>query len=166
MTQQIAQKPVHPESHRASRTMPWILVSAAVAVLVALALWFVFSEDAQPTVTFDGQTATYDGPTTFDAGEVTFTFDGSEYERGVAFVIVEVIDDDITLEDFKAWAAENPARSVPPFGGTIFVATTASGDQAFERTVTLEADTRYGVSANTSPTDTDQAHPVVVIEVN
>lgn len=68
----------------------------------AVALWFVIDDNGTPTVTFDGQTASYDGPTTFEAGEVTFTFDASAYEPGVGFVIAEITDDSITVDDIEA----------------------------------------------------------------
>lgn len=166
MAQQTLEKPIHRVARHANRPMRWILLSAAVVVIAAATLWFSLQDESGPTVAFDGQTATYDGPTTFDAGEVTFTFDASAHEPGAAFVVIEITDDGATLEDFKVWADENPATSVPPFGGAFWANFATGEDRVIESTMTLKADTRYGVSVNTSPSDTNKAHPVAILEVN
>ena len=151
-----------------SRRVPWLVIAAIVAVLAVIGAWFVLSGDGTPTLTFDGETAVYDGPTKFDAGEVTFEFDASEYEPGVAMIVGKLATD-ITLEEVQALTDEIPASSPPPpFVADFeifYVVAPDADDRIIERTVELDADSRYLLTANTAPDDTDRAHPAVIIEV-
>ncbi len=158
--------PTETMSHRRNTTLVWAIAAAAVAVVVAALVWMLVADDSdEPTVTFDGESAVYDGPTTFDAGDVTFTFDSSGYEPGVTFVVGEITDPNITFEDLEALAGTIPASSAqPPFIGDVeFVL--AVGDQlVVERTIDLEAG-RYTVNAHTAPEDTDRVYVATFIEV-
>jgi hypothetical protein len=98
----------------------WILGLIVVVAIAAVGLWFLFGDEGEPTATFDGQAATYSGPTSVAAGEITFTFDATEYDspNGVMFLVAEVTDDSITLEEIEAVAAAQPASGpIPPFIG-------------------------------------------------
>lgn len=162
--------PTHPRDAdvqpSTSRQIMWLVAALAVILVAALALWFVFDGESTPTVTFDGTMATYDGPSSFEAGEVTFEFDGSAHEPGVAFVVVEITDDSITVDDMKAWEADHTAREVPGFTGTYTVTMATEGDRIVEKTVDLQSGKRYALTANTSPTDTDRVHTAAIIEVD
>jgi hypothetical protein len=171
MTQQTVTRP--DRASTPTRLIP-IAITALVAVIAAVALWFVFAGDSTPSVTFDGQTVTYDGPTTFDAGDVTFTFDASEYEPGVRFAFIAINDDTLTASDLEAELdGAVIAAPEPEFfdtENTIPTLVTVQGDTADERveerSIRLEADTRYVLVANTFSTDTNTGHWGALIEVN
>lgn len=172
MTQQTVTRP--DRSSTPTRMIP-IAITVLVAVIAAVALWFIVAGDSTPIATFDGQTVTYDGPTTFDAGDVTFTFDASEYEPGVRFAFIAVNDDTLTASDLKAEldGVEIVLGDRPEWFGTegsIPTLVTIQGDTAdervVERSIRLEADTRYVLVANTLRTDTNTGHWGALIEVN
>ena len=129
----------------------------------------VLSGDDMPTVTFDGEEAVYDGPTTFDAGLVEFHYDVREYEPGVITIVSQLLDDTLTFEAIEADAAENPASSTPPDYIGRFNMTTITGETAEDRVVDkevrLDEDTRYLITAHTSRWDTDRVFPAAIIEV-
>ena len=142
----------------------WILVLIVVVAAAAIALWFLLAGD-DPTATFDGQTATYSGPTSLAAGEVTFTFDATEYDNpnGVMFIVAQLTDDGITLGDIEAMAAELPASGpIPPFVGRVESRLVVA--DRVDETYTL-SEGRWMVSAHTSPQDTDRVYPATILEV-
>lgn len=143
--------------------MLWILLLLALVVVAGLALWIWFGDEGEPSATFDGEVATYSGPESLETGTVTFTFDASAYEgeRGVAFIIAEMLDDSLTMADLEAYAEVNPARDKPPWLGRLEVSFVTD---VIEKDVTLTAGT-YSVWANTAPTDGDRAHPAAILEV-
>lgn len=147
-----------------TRWVPWALLVAVLAIAGA-GLWLFLGDEGSPMATFDGQTVTYEGPTTFDAGEVTFTFDASAHEPGVVFVLGRVTDDAVTMADMEAWAEVNPASDIPPFVGAFETAWATDDDRIVEKAFDLESGTRYSIWANTAPTDTNRAHPAVIIDV-
>ena len=153
---------------RPSRLL-WLGFAAVAAVIAVIGAWFVLAGGDTPKLTFDGEESVYDGPSTFEAGEVTFEFDASAYEPGVAMIVGELTDDSMTLADLKALSAEIPASSPPPpFVGQFdvtYVTGEAAEDRVVEHTVTLREGTRYLLTANTSATDTDTVHPAAIIEV-
>lgn len=152
-----------------------VLIAASVvaAIVVAAVFWFVASGDGTPTATFDGQSVTYEGPTSFDAGNVTFKFDVSEYETGVTFGFLPVGDDSLTAAELKAeldgayvgeggdpeWFDPNV---IPPL---VTVQGETANDRIVERSILLKADTRYVLVANTFPTDGWIGHWGALIEV-
>lgn len=152
------------EPDRSNLRWLWVLALIVVIVAAGIALaWLAFSGDEEPTVTFDGQIATYSGPTSLTAGEITFTFDATEYDSPVMFVVAEVTDDSVTLEDLEAEAAARPASgSIPPFIGSVETSLVAS--EVVEETHVLTGG-RWMVSANTSPEDTDRVYPAAILEV-
>lgn len=153
---------VHPG--RKPIRMLWILALIAVVVIGGLALWIWLGGEEEPTVTFDGTTATYSGPETLEAGTVTFIFDAADYEssRAVAFIIAEMTDESLTMEDLEAYSEINPARDKPPWAGTLQVWLVSD---AIEKDVTLTAGT-FSVWASTHlPPDEDRAHPAAILEV-
>ena len=151
-----------------ARRFVWLAV-AFLAIVGLIAAWMVFSEDDTPTITFDGEEAVYDGPTTFEPGLVDFHYDAAAYEDGVAIIIAQLTDDAITIEDVRADAAEKPASSPPPDYIGFFDITYLSSDVAKERvvdnTVRLHEDSRYLITANTSPRGSDTVFPAAIIEV-
>jgi hypothetical protein len=143
----------------------WILGLIVVVAIAAVGLWFLFGDEGEPTATFDGQAATYSGPTSVAAGEITFTFDATEYDNpiGVMFLVAEVTDDSVTLEEIEALAAAQPASGpIPPFIGRF--ESQLVMDEVLEETYTL-SEGRWMVSANTSPQDTDRVYPATILEV-
>jgi hypothetical protein len=79
------------------------------------------------------------------------------------FVVAEVTDDSITLEDLEAEAATRPASgSIPPFIGRVETSPVVS--EVVEETYAL-SEGRWMVSANTSPEDTDRVYPAAILEV-
>lgn len=166
MTDQLETRPTEAAPSGPDRRLIWVLAALVAAVVVGLGLWFVASDDdGLPTVTFDGQSATYDGPSTFEAGEVRFEFDASAYERDVVFVIGEIRDDGITYEEIVAWFDENPGGAViPPFMGSVEIALAADGDFVLEETYVLQGGMRYLLSAITPPEASDRVYPAAIIE--
>lgn len=165
MTTQAPERPAETAAPKRGRMLWMIALIVILIIAVVVGVWFLVSDEGTPTATFDGEVATYDGPTTLKAGSVTFTFDASRYEPGVAFVVGEITDATITFEDLEAWTAVNPAQDVPDFIGTFDVTLATSGDQIVEKDITLDQGIRYGVFANTAPNDTDRAYPAVILEV-
>jgi hypothetical protein len=153
----------------------WVFMAIAVlaAIAVAAVFWFVASGDDTPTATFDGQTVTYEGPTSFDAGNVAFKFDVSQYETGVIFGFLPVGDDSLTADDLKAeldgaYVGEggDPEWFDPKVIPTLVtVQGETEDDRIMERSIPLKADTRYVLVANTFPTDGWIGHWGALIEV-
>ncbi len=75
--------PAAPARHQTRLRLMW-LTGAAIVIAIAAGAFIALTGDDTPTVTFDGETATYDGPDTFEAGLHTFVFDASAYEPSVA----------------------------------------------------------------------------------
>lgn len=147
--------------------LPWIVLGLiAIGAIAGLVLWILFAgEDGPPTVTFDGQTATYSGPTSMSAGDVTFTFDATEYanSNGVTFLVDELTDDSITMADIESATAAFPASTgTPPFVGTQY-SEVVVGD-VVEVTFPL-SEGRWTVAAATAPQDTDRVHPAAILDV-
>ncbi|MDH3731500.1 MAG: hypothetical protein OES13_10340 [Acidimicrobiia bacterium] len=142
----------------------WTLALIAVVAIVGIGLWFVLAGDDVPKVTFDGETATYSGPTSFEAGTVTFTFDATDYDTEVAFVAVHIVSDDaMTMADFEAYAAENSARSAPPWAGVYHI-NYVTPDEAVNKELRLTEGT-WLVVVSTAPNDSDTVFPAALIEV-
>jgi hypothetical protein len=132
------------------------LVAAAIVVAIAVSAFVAMTGDSTPTVTFDGQTATYDGPATFEAGEHTFVFDGSAYEPDHAFSLGVIEDPTITAADLEAYAASgvSSATQLSPFRFKIFwVVEDDAEARILEETFELEADTRYALEVISRPDD-------------
>jgi len=166
MTTQTPRRGFEAASHERRRFwMLWLVGSAVVVVIAALSWWLVLGDDDTPTASFDGQSATYDGPTTFDAGEVTFTFDARDHQPGAAFVFTELRDDSLTFDDLERWGAENSAGVVPPWVGELDITIVDDDDRVVDKTFELTSGARYSIWVNTAPDDTDTAHPVVILEV-
>lgn len=162
-----------PERPATRRPLVLGLLSVFAALVVAAVVWFVLAGDGTPTATFDGDTVTYDGPTNFDAGEVTFKFDASEYEPGARFAFLPIGDDTLTEADLKAlidgveivgadpdWFDTDVSLPIVTLQGE------ADSDRIEERLITLVADTRYVLVANTFRTDGNMGHWGALIEVN
>lgn len=153
-----------PESRADRRRLGFFAVLGALVVIGAL--WFSGGAAQKPTVTFDGITATYAGPTTIGAGVATFTTDTSSYDLDVALVIFEITDDSITMAGLESAAEQYPASSMPPFVGEVDTFVIGSEIGVTERSVFLRSETRYGVSIHTSGADTDRVYPATILEVD
>ena len=95
-----------------------ILVVGAVVGIAALArdgdddVVAVAAEE--PTLTFDGTTATYSGPETLQGDEPFILTNTSEDDIYFAWGLIS--DDSITVEDELAWIAANPdSKTTPPW---------------------------------------------------
>ncbi len=145
--------------------VPWVFALVVVLVVAAGGVWWALSaDDGSPTVTFDGELATYDGPAILDAGEITWTIDASAYEPGAALIVAELRDESLTLADLEQWATENEASVGPPFIGSLWMTLATYGDRIVDEVHRLEPGI-YSVWVNTAPNDTDRAYPVAIIEV-
>ena len=128
-----------------STSLRWLIV-AVVAAVVAVAVFFALTNDGStPTVTFDGETAVYEGPTDFDAGEHTFIFDGTGSAGDIGFNIGVLKDPTLTLDDITD---SNEPGLQPSFLGRtkMFWILEDSEDRVREDTFLLDADTRYAIS--------------------
>jgi len=147
----------------------WVVLSVVVAAVVAaIGAWFLVSGDGTPTVTFDGETAVYDGPTRFDAGDVTFVFDASAYEPGVVFVFNATKDPTVTAAETEGLRTDPRG---PWFGpGVIAPVVSVRGDtpdeRIVERAIPLLPDTRYVLSAVTDPMDDNRVYFASFIDVD
>lgn len=95
----------------------WVGVLVAVIAVAGIAAWLVFSSGGEdPTLVFDGSTATYSGPDTFEAGEVTFTLENTTREM-VRFGWNVTNDESVTLEEEIAWMETHRGSSyeIPPW---------------------------------------------------
>lgn len=143
----------------------WILGLIVLVVAAGIGLWLVFSDDGEPTATFDGQTATYSGPTTLTAGTITFTFDATDYNspNGVVFIVARVTDDSIVMEDIETLAASQPASGpTPPWVGD-FVSEHVVNEVVESQIAFTEG--RWYVGAHTSLADDDRVYPAALLEV-
>ncbi|NNE96545.1 MAG: hypothetical protein HKN24_11005 [Acidimicrobiales bacterium] len=123
------------------------LVLAAIAVAVALAAFFVLTNDGStPTVTFDGESVVYDGPSNFEAGEHTFIFDGNGSAGDIGFNIGILKDPDMTLADIEAADDAGPQPDFLGRSKMFWILADNLEDRVREDTVLLDPDTRYAVS--------------------
>ena len=129
--------------------------------LAGIGFWLIVG-DGEPTATFDGEIASYSGPESFEAGNVTFTFDATEYGDRVTFVVARMSDESLTMADLEAYAADNPGSQVADFVATSNV--TYVNDEVVEKEIALTEGT-WSVWANTAPDDTNEGHPAVIFEV-
>ncbi len=167
-TPTVTHETTHPETGSRRRSAWIAAVVLAAGAVIALVAWFAMDGDSTPTVTFDGEAAAYDGPTSFEAGEVTFVFDSSAYEPGLKFIFLATLDESITPAD-----TEGPHTDPrPPWEDTGVIApmVTVRGDtpdaRIVERTVRLEAGHRYVLSALTDMTGDNYVHFVAFIDVD
>ncbi len=83
-----------------------------VVCLVAVSLIGCSDEGATPTLSFDGEAATYSGPETFSEMPVTFVLENPTTKM-VGFGWSLVNDDSVTLDDAVAWVESHAADDVP-----------------------------------------------------
>lgn len=103
-----------------------VLAFAAVIVVLGAAAFVagvltdrgedLIGADAVPTLTFDGETVTYDGPEAFDTGVITFRLDTTARDM-IAFGWNVMNDESITLEEEIAWMETHrgPGYEIPPW---------------------------------------------------
>ena len=103
-----------PGGHRRSSWL-WAVLAVGALLVVGIGVWALSAGggDDQPTLTFDGAVATYQGPDTIEAGQVTFRLE-NESDREVVFVWGRHNQEGITEEQQRAWVEENPS-SPPPW---------------------------------------------------
>jgi hypothetical protein len=99
-------------SSERGRRRSWLWI-AGVAGLIVVGLGIVGCSDDedQPTLSFDGTAATYRGPTTLDAGEITFLLE-NDSDIEVVFVWGRHREEGHSADETIAWNDENPG--VPP----------------------------------------------------
>jgi hypothetical protein len=99
----------------ARRRTPWRTVTIAFAVVILIGAVFglatligsdspdvIVVPDSMPTVSFDGQSATYAGPSTFDTNAITFVFDNNS-DRMALLGWNVMNDESITIDEEIAW---------------------------------------------------------------
>ncbi len=160
-------EPLPPEGPRRRARAIWIVIGILVVAAAAVGIWFLVADEGEPTVTFDGSTATYSGPTSFEAGSITFTLDATEYDfpGGVAFILVPLSDESLTMADLEAIADEYAANEIPPGFDVVRARIFFVEAEVIETDITL-SEGRWGVWANTSPMDTNRAHPAAILDVS
>ncbi len=138
------------------------------------------SADGNPTLTFDGTTATYDGPATLPAGSVTFTLvnqsdvragffwgrhvdksDLPAHQGGFDFYGIEVPEDGVfTVEHEYAWSADH--YTPPPWSEDRWDFPEQQPHTTIESATDLTVG-RYSLLG--ADPAAQQAYPAVVIEV-
>jgi hypothetical protein len=159
-------EPLQPESTRRTSWAIWIAIGIVVVVAAAVGVWLVLDE-GEPTVTFDGTVATYSGPTSFEAGSITFTLDATEYDYsgGVAIAFAPLTDESLTMSDLEALAEQYAATEVPPGIDVGRAKIIFAGSEVIEREVTLN-EGMWAVVANTAPSAGNRVHPAAILEVS
>jgi hypothetical protein len=122
-TMDTQQRPASRETKRPPRWRTAVIAFAAVIVVVGATIGIATlitndndtaaTPETVQTLTFDGQSITYRGPDTFQAGTVfTITLENTSDET-VQFNVARLRDEDMTLEEFRAahQAGENPVSS-------------------------------------------------------
>lgn len=141
-----------------------IVVVGAVALIATLigddGEDLVAAAEAAPTLTFDGEAATYIGPTTLEAGTNTFSLDNT-HDTAVDFVKILSTDESLTLEDVRAWGDPNTTGQAAWFGGREVIGVGMPGVVA-DYDIALKAGT-YGLLV-VDPF-TGIAYPATVIQV-
>ena len=106
------ERPASRETKRpAWRTAVIALVAVIVVGGAAVGIAVLITNDTDtPTLSFDGETATYSGPETLEAGAtVTVTLENTSDEKAT-FGMLRLRDEDMTLEEFQAaWQAGEDA---------------------------------------------------------
>lgn len=95
-----------------------IMVGAVVGVALLITSNgddLVTVAEAVPTITFDGETATYSGPATFDENLLTFRLENNSDAVRATFSWSLMNDETITMEDHIAWAETHrgPNYAIP-----------------------------------------------------
>lgn len=126
------------------------------------ALLEVMPTGVPATVTFDGESCVYEGPSAVKSGtQISFEFEATATPDEVAFVVVGIAEG--TTWDEVVEAAETlPASGQAPSFVRIDRVDVHIGPGSL--LATLVGD-QYLVSCNTAPEDTDRVHPAALIEV-
>lgn len=119
----------HAATQQARHHARWYAAAVAFTVVVLIGAVFglvaylnndgpdvIVVPDPVPTDSFDGQTATYTGPSTFDRNALTFVFDnGTDRMVGLGWNVMN--DESITFEDEIAWMDVHRGDSyeIPPW---------------------------------------------------
>lgn len=118
----------HLQTREPRRRTPWRTAAVAFVVVVLIGAVFgllallggdepdVIVPDPVPTVTFDGQTATYTGPASFDDNTITFIFN-NDTDRMVGLGWNVMNDESITIDDEIAWMETHRGETyeIPPW---------------------------------------------------
>lgn len=92
-----------------------------------------------PTLTFDGRTAVYTGPATFDSNRITFTLENT-HTRGVGFGWNIMNDGSITFDEEVAWMETHRGSTyeIPPWVAQFdLIGTAVWPDDKVEVTVSI-----------------------------
>jgi hypothetical protein len=119
------QRPETQATQRPARSRTAAIAFAAVIVVgavVGVAMLMTGDGDdlvtvaeAVPTITFDGETATYSGPETFEENLLTFRLENNSDSVRASFGWSLLNDETITMEDQIAWAGthQGPNYAIP-----------------------------------------------------
>lgn len=128
-------------SEPTGRAVNWWWAAAAIAAIVAVGagVWmFASGDDDQPTLSFDGETATYDGPATLDAGEISFML-RNDSDVDIGFVWGRHREEGHTVEEASAFAEANPGVPPPWVAEAVDIGEVLPPGASAEVTVTLQA---------------------------
>jgi hypothetical protein len=135
-------------------------VADRVVGIAAIVAWQVFFDD-ELTVTFDGTSATYEGPATIERGAVTFALENAS-DTTVSYWWTRLRDAEITLEEARSWSRAGPEERAPWFGLENWIGDVAPG-AVITATTTFSQEGRHHVYA---VDDTSGAkYPAAVIDV-
>ena len=145
---------------RRSRKWLWAIAVVAVLALVGVGVSMLASSDSddRPTLTWDGEAATYQGPDTLEAGEVTLVLK-NDSDRDVGFVWGHHVEEGHTMQETLDWVTEHPSSPPPWVGQTADIGPMVEPQTTVERTTTIPP----------GPTDLlawdGTAHPATIILV-
>jgi hypothetical protein len=151
------------------------LVAAVVAILVAAGHLTVYRTvlsgagssglgASTADVVFTGESCDYRGPLSLAAGRAEFSVERLAGTEPVAVLVLRIVDDEVTLADVTAWAAEQPGERIPPGVSNLGTAVYLTEDVADVLSMPLYAG-RYVLTCNTAPEGTNRAYPAAVLEV-
>jgi hypothetical protein len=139
---------------RTNRRWLWIVALVVVIAIAGIVLWFVFSGgDEEPTLTFDGEIATYSGPETIQTGtEVTVTLVNTSDEL-VKFVWQRLDEEHaaMTLEEVRA--AFQAGEDVTDDGRKIGPQSGVPAHEDLDAEYELSAEGTYSLAAEAGHTD-------------
>jgi hypothetical protein len=142
----------------------WVLTLIVVIAVAGIFLaWLALSADEEPIVAFDGNTATYNGPTTLEAGEITLELENS-HDEAVAFGWAMLRDETITVEGARAWAEANPGEA-PPFATNYETMAPVLPGDVIEADMSLVMGATYMVYVGPSTVTGKWTYPAGRIEV-
>ncbi len=102
------------DAGRQEQSFRWLWLGPVVVIVVlgGVGLWLALGGDDEPTLSFDGTQATYNGPEVLEAGNTLFKIE-NDSDVVADFLWGRHGEEGITLEQTVAWAETNTDQ--PPW---------------------------------------------------